>query len=82
MSYSASVILYLTVAAGTYLPNRWPAIDFRVYSLQRESVFDQPLASNGLPLWLHYSGFQASCHNIMEFIVFILRRSSSNELKI
>jgi hypothetical protein len=35
---------------------------FRVYSLQRKSVFDEPLASNALPLWLHYSGFQASCH--------------------
>jgi hypothetical protein len=37
---------------------------FCVYSLQREQVFGELLASNGLPLWLHYSGFQASCHNI------------------
>jgi hypothetical protein len=32
---------------------------FRVYSLQQERVFGEPLTSNGLPLWLHYSGFQA-----------------------
>jgi hypothetical protein len=25
----------------------------------------KPLASNGRSLWLHYSGFQASCHNMM-----------------
>jgi hypothetical protein len=36
---------------------------FRVYSLQQERVFGEPLASNRLPLWLHYCGFQASCHN-------------------
>jgi hypothetical protein len=39
-------------------------MDFRVCSLLRERVFGEPLASCGLPLWLHYSGFQASCHNI------------------
>jgi hypothetical protein len=33
---------------------------FRVYSLQRERVFGKLLANNGLPLWFHYSGFQAS----------------------
>jgi hypothetical protein len=32
-------------------------------SLLRERVFSEPLASNGLPLWLRYSGFQASCNN-------------------
>jgi hypothetical protein len=37
---------------------------FRVCSLQRERVFGEPLASNGLPLWLQCSGFQASFHNI------------------
>jgi hypothetical protein len=34
-----------------------------VCSLLRERVFGEPLASNGLPLWIQYSGFQASCHN-------------------
>jgi hypothetical protein len=37
---------------------------FRLYSLQREGMFGEPLTSNGLPLLLHYSGSQASCHNI------------------
>jgi hypothetical protein len=37
---------------------------FRVYSLQRERVFGESLASSELPLWLHYSGFQSSCHSI------------------
>jgi hypothetical protein len=32
---------------------------FYVYSLQREHLFGEPLASNGLPLLLHYSVFQA-----------------------
>jgi hypothetical protein len=32
---------------------------FRVYLLQRKRAFGEPLASNGLPLWLHYSDFQA-----------------------
>jgi hypothetical protein len=36
----------------------------RVYLLLWESVFGEPLASNGLPPWRHYSGFQASCHRI------------------
>jgi hypothetical protein len=36
---------------------------FSVYSLQRESVFGELLPSNGLWFCLHYSGFQASCHN-------------------
>jgi hypothetical protein len=33
---------------------------FSVYLFQRECVFGEPLASNGLPLWLYYSHFQAS----------------------
>lgn len=37
---------------------------FRVGSLLRERVFGELLARNSFPLWLHYSGFQASCHNI------------------
>jgi hypothetical protein len=37
---------------------------FRVYSLQREDVFGEPLASNGLPLLPHYSGLQALYDNI------------------
>jgi hypothetical protein len=40
----------------------------RVCSLQRKRAFGEPLASNGLPLWLHYSGFQASCHSILILI--------------
>jgi hypothetical protein len=41
---------------------------FRVYSLQRELLLVELLASNRLPLWLHYSDFQASCHNIIKII--------------
>jgi hypothetical protein len=29
------------------------------------NVLTEPLVSNGLPLWFHYSGFQASCHSIL-----------------
>jgi hypothetical protein len=32
---------------------------FRTYSLQRERALVESLAINGLPLWLHSSGFQA-----------------------
>jgi hypothetical protein len=35
---------------------------FRVYSLQRERVFGEPLAINGVPFWLHYSGFQGCAY--------------------
>jgi hypothetical protein len=37
---------------------------FRIYSVQRERVFGGLLASYGLPLWLYYSGFLASCHSM------------------
>jgi hypothetical protein len=36
-----------------------------------ETCVSEPMDSNGLPLWLHYSGFQASCHSII--LVFIWR---------
>jgi hypothetical protein len=39
-------------------------MDFRVCSLLQERVLGEPLASNGRLLWLHYSGLQASCHNM------------------
>jgi hypothetical protein len=32
---------------------------FRVCSFQEELTLGEPSASNGLPHWLHYSGFQA-----------------------
>jgi hypothetical protein len=44
--------------------NRWLAVDSRISSLLWERVFREPTAGNGLPCGLHYSGFQASCHNI------------------
>jgi hypothetical protein len=46
---------------------------FHFYSLQRERVFGELLASNGLPFWLHYTGFQASCDStsIQDFCDFI-----------
>jgi hypothetical protein len=34
-------------------------------SLLRERVFGEPLVSKGLPFWIRYSGFQASCYNIL-----------------
>jgi hypothetical protein len=37
--------------------------------LLRERVLGEPLTSNGLPLWLHYSGFQASCYNKNKFVL-------------
>jgi hypothetical protein len=58
--YSLSVTLEnvccLAVVTEMCLPNRCLSMDFRVCSLLRERVFGEPLASNGLPLWLHYSG--------------------------
>jgi hypothetical protein len=57
----------LYVVAEKFLPNRCLSMDFGVCSLLRERVFGEPLASNGLPLWLHYSGFQASCHRTLSF---------------
>jgi hypothetical protein len=38
---------------------------FRVYSLPQEHVLGEPLAINGLLLWLHCSGFEAACHSIV-----------------
>jgi hypothetical protein len=32
------------------------------------NVFAGPLPSNRFPLWLHYSGFQASCHIIAFYL--------------
>jgi hypothetical protein len=49
-----SVFLCLSVTTATCLPNR---------------VLGDPLTSNVLPLWLNYSGFQASCHNTLEYLM-------------
>jgi hypothetical protein len=47
------------------LPNRCLAMDYCMsVCLQRECVFGEVLASSRLPPWLHYSGFQASRHNM------------------
>jgi hypothetical protein len=62
----------LSVVTETCFLNRWLAMNTRIYSLLQERVFGEPLASNGPPLWLHYSGFQASCHN-----TFMLHRENS-----
>jgi hypothetical protein len=64
MSYSVSVILF-------FLPRE------RAYRTVAQQLIIQCLfvaagtclASNGLPSWLHYSGFQASCHNISTFTI-------------
>jgi hypothetical protein len=53
----------LAVVTGTCLSNRCLSMDFRACSLLRDQ--GEPLAINGLPIWLHYSGFQASCHNTL-----------------
>jgi hypothetical protein len=50
------------------LQSRWLAMDFRVCSLLQERVFDEPFISNGFPLRLRYSGFQASCYNSISWI--------------
>jgi hypothetical protein len=39
------------------------------------NVLTEPLASNGLPLWLRYSGFQKSCHNIL--LITVVARSKA-----
>jgi hypothetical protein len=53
------------VVTETCLLKRCLRIDSRICSLLLERVFSEPLASNELPLWLHYSGFQASCQSIV-----------------
>jgi hypothetical protein len=57
-----SVFLYLTFAAGTFSPDRCPAVNYSLSFHCSGNMLGEPLASNGLPLWLHYSDFQASCH--------------------
>jgi hypothetical protein len=37
----------------------------------RGNLFTESLPSNERLLWLHYSGFQASCHNIINNVIFI-----------
>jgi hypothetical protein len=34
----------------------------------RWNMFTEPLLSDESLLWLHYSGFQASCHNILDYV--------------
>jgi hypothetical protein len=41
---------------------------FRGYSLLRERMLGEPFSSNGLPLWLRYSGCQASCYNMKKYV--------------
>jgi hypothetical protein len=49
---------------GNVLTEQLPSSGlFSSYSLLLARVLGEPLASNWLPLWIHYSGFQASCHN-------------------
>jgi hypothetical protein len=60
LSITVHVLLCFTRFHGNVcLASRWLAMALR------ERVFSEPLASNGLPLWLHYSGFQAPCHTIL-----------------
>jgi hypothetical protein len=58
------LLCFIRCHENVFLGSRWLAIDFRVCSLLRECVFGKPLASNGLRLWLHYSGSQASYHTL------------------
>jgi hypothetical protein len=37
--------------------------DFLSLFVVAGNASSKPLLSNGRPLWLHYSSFQASCHN-------------------
>jgi hypothetical protein len=47
----------------------------------RGNVFAEPLSSNEHPLRLQYSGLQASCHNIFEFIEQIcIKRKHTKEI--
>jgi hypothetical protein len=66
MSYISSAILFfcLFVAAETCLTNRCLAMDYSVFIRWSGHMLCEPLASNGLTLWLKYSGFQASCQNL------------------
>jgi hypothetical protein len=72
--YSLSVIMEtifcLAVVTETCLSNRCLSVEFRICLLLREFEFGEPLASNALPLWLHYFGFQASCHNNIKISIF------------
>jgi hypothetical protein len=57
-----SLLLCVFVATGTCLSNRCRAMDYSAYI---HCSGNKPLASSGLPLWLHYSVFQASCQNML-----------------
>jgi hypothetical protein len=35
-------------------------------------VFTEPFSSNERLLWLHYSGFQASCHIMLSILSFLI----------
>jgi hypothetical protein len=54
-------------------------MDGRVYSLLLERALDKSWASNGLPLWLHYSGYQTSCHS-MNTLNYALKSIQKNSL--
>jgi hypothetical protein len=57
---AVSVLVYfISCHENLCLGSRWLAMDWFVAA---ETCYE-PLASNGLPLWLYYSGFQASCHS-------------------
>jgi hypothetical protein len=52
---------------------------FWVYLLL-QNVLTEPLASSGLLVWLHYSGLQASCHNIYILLIYFKRTWNVLEL--
>jgi hypothetical protein len=65
LSVTMENVCCLAVVTETWLTKRCLSMDFRVYLLLLERMFDEPLDGNWFPLWVHYSSFQASCHNII-----------------
>jgi hypothetical protein len=58
------LVIFLSTVMETCLLNHWLAMDLFVGICCSGNITTESLLSNGRPLWLNYSGFQASCHNI------------------
>jgi hypothetical protein len=62
--------LYSLGADPTENTVSWQSLYCCVHIRCRGNVFTEPLLSSRCLLWLHYSGFQALCHNILNLGVF------------
>jgi hypothetical protein len=52
------------------------------YSLPRGNMFVEPLPSDVRLVWLHYFGFQASCHNTQISLPLLLNQRERNPARL